>query len=157
MQKWNSSLIGWTTWLNLRHSGSTILYYSSTWLYLTLIWLYLSPNCILLWLHSTYLVQSEAGLQVEGYHCCKSWSAQACKLLEMYTCCQASTQACIHLQCTRSGQAVLQCTRSVQACTHAVHKLGTGLGTCAHFQAVSKLGHSNFYSSVFCTISSLRR
>ena len=24
----------------------------------------------------------------------------------------------------------LQCTRCAQACTHAVHKLGTGLGTC---------------------------
>ena len=29
-----------------------------------------------------------------------------------------------------------------------MHKLGTGLGTCVHFQAFSKLGHSNFYSSV---------
>ena len=67
--------------------------------------------------------------------------------LEMYTCAQARAQACIHFPCPRSGQAVLQCTRSVQACAHAVHKLGTGLGTCVHFQAVSKLGHSNFYSS----------
>ena len=67
--------------------------------------------------------------------------------LKMYTCAQARVQACIHFQCTRSGQAVLQCTRSVQPCAHAVHKLGTGLGTCVHFQAVSKLGHSNFYSS----------
>ena len=65
----------------------------------------------------------------------------------MYTCAQVHAQACIHFQCARSGQAVLQCTRSVQACAHAVHKLGTGLGTCVHFQAVSKLGHSNFYSS----------
>ena len=36
--------------------------------------------------------------------------------LEMYTC----AQACIHFQSTRSGQ----------ACTHAVYKLGTGLGMC---------------------------
>ena len=28
-----------------------------------------------------------------------------------------------------------------------MHKLGTDIDTCVHFQAVSKLGHSNFYSS----------
>ena len=33
------------------------------------------------------------------------------------------------------------CTLKLYTC------LGTGLGTCVHFQAVSKLGHSNFYSS----------
>jgi len=65
----------------------------------------------------------------------------------MYARAQARAQACIHFRCTRSGQAVHQCTRSVQACAHAVHKLGTCLGTCVHFQAVSKLRHSNFYSS----------
>ena len=63
--------------------------------------------------------------------------------LEMYTCAQASAQACKQLQCTRS----------VQAGTHAMHKLGTGLGTCVHFQAVSKLRHSNFYSSVLTLCS----
>ena len=63
--------------------------------------------------------------------------------LEIYTCSQARAQACIHFQCTRSGQ----------ACAHAVHKLGTGLGTCVHFQAVSKLGHSNFYSRAQCYAS----
>ena len=46
------------------------------------------------------------------------------------------------------SSSLIQCTRSVQVCTHAVHKLDTRLGTCVHFQAVSKLGHSNFYSSV---------
>ena len=50
---------------------------------------------------------------------------------------RAKASACIHLQCTRSGK----------ACRHAVHKLGTDIDTCVHFQAVSKLGHSNFYSS----------
>jgi len=70
--------------------------------------------------------------------CCKSWSAQAWKLLgNVHAPKSASVQACIQLQCTRSAQ----------ACTRAVHKLGTGLGACVHFQAVSKFGHSNFYCS----------
>ena len=66
--------------------------------------------------------------------------------LEMYTCAQAVPKPV----CTSSVQEVakqqLQCTRSVQACTHAAHKLATGLGTYVHCQPVSKLGHSNFHS-----------
>ena len=54
--------------------------------------------------------------------------------LEMYTCAQASAQF-VHRMCT---SLVTPCTLEVYAC------LGTGLGTCVHFQAVSKLGHSTF-------------
>ena len=64
-------------------------------------------------------------------HCCKIWSAQAWKLLgNAHVPKPASAQARIHLQCTRS----------VQACTHAVHKLGTGLGTGVFFKLFPSLG-----------------
>ena len=57
--------------------------------------------------------------------------------LEMYTRAQAHVQF-VNSTCTSLDT---PCTLEVYTC------LGTGLGTCVHFQAVSKLGHSNFYSS----------
>ena len=78
--------------------------------------------------------------------------------LEMYTCAQARAQFvhnmctsldtpctlehCLDTPCTLEHCLDTPCTLEVYTC------LGTGLGTCVHFQAVSKLGHSNFYSSV---------
>ena len=50
---------------------------------------------------------------------------------------------------------VTPCTLEVYTCLGT--GLGTGLGTCVHFQAVFKLGHSNFYSSAHVAhISSLK-
>ena len=69
--------------------------------------------------------------------------------LEMYTCAQACVQF-VHSMCTNLDtpctlellpKLATPCTLELYTC------LGTDLGTCVHFQAVSKLGHSNFYSS----------
>ena len=57
--------------------------------------------------------------------------------LEMYACAQASAKF-VHSMCTSLNT---PCTLEVYTC------LGTGLGTCVHFQAVFKIWHSNFYSS----------
>ena len=71
--------------------------------------------------------------------------------LEMYTCAQACAQACIQLQCTRGGQAVAsvhkECLSLYTCCAQIGHC------TCVHFQAVSKLGYSSFYSSVTNNVS----
>ena len=55
-------------------------------------------------------------------HCCKSWSAQAWKLLgNVHMPKPASVQACIHLQCTSSGQTVApvykECPSLYMLCT----------------------------------------
>ena len=69
--------------------------------------------------------------------------------LEMYTCAQPSVQF-VHSMCINMDT---PCTLKLLL-GHPLYTaelytcLCTGLGTCVHFQAVSKLGHSNFHSSV---------
>ena len=67
--------------------------------------------------------------------------------LEMYTCTQARAQF-VHSMCTSLDTPCTLVHCLATPCTPKVYTcLGTGLGTCVHFQAVSKLEHSNFYSS----------
>ena len=82
-----------------------------------------------------------------GYsHCYRSWSAQAWKLLGNVHMCPSQCQICAQ-HVYKLGHSLY--TRTIYclatSCTLEVY---TCLDTCVHFQAVSKLGHSNFYSSV---------
>ena len=63
--------------------------------------------------------------------------------LEIHKCTQASAQL-VHSMCTSLDT---PCTLELYTC------LGTSLGTCVHFQAVSKLEDSSFCSSVCNQIS----
>ena len=78
-------------------------------------------------------------------YCCKSWSAQAWKLLGNVHMCPS--------QCLYCAQHVYELGHSLYTGATAwpllVHWrcMGTGLGTFVHFQAVSNLGQSTFYSS----------
>jgi len=71
----------------------------------------------------------------------------------MYTCAQAGAQF-VHSVCTSLNTA---CTLEYCLATPCTLEAYTCLGTCVHFQAVSKLGHSNFYSSANIPSSILRR
>ena len=72
----------------------------------------------------------------------------------MYTCTHAS-QCNLCMSCVQTCTLLVHwsyclatpCTLQLYTCLH------TGLGTCVHFQAVSKLGHSECHSSVcMCTL-----
>ena len=70
---------------------------------------------------------------VDKMHCCKSWSAQAWKLLGNVHMCPSQ---CPSMYTPPVCKEWPSSSSSVQ-----------GNWACVNFQAVSKLGHSNFYSS----------
>ena len=79
-------------------------------------------------------------------HCCRSWSPQAWKLLGNVHLCPSQCPICAqHLY--KLGHSLYT---GATAWSLLVHWRCIHAWARVHFQAVSKLGHSNFYSSVSC-------
>ena len=80
-------------------------------------------------------------------HCCKSWSVQAWKLLGNVHVSKPVPNLCT--ACVHAWTLLVHCMELLLGHSTLVHWrcMGTGLSTFIHFQAVSNLGHSNFYSS----------
>ena len=84
---------------------------------------------------------------VDKIHCCKSWSAQAWKLLRNV---HAPCIQCPSMYTPPVCKEWPSSSSSVQGVSKLVNMLCTNWALAwarVNFQAVSKLGHSNFYSS----------